>query len=295
MEMYQFLLAYLLIFQFPEATANISLPGCKNKCGQVEVPYPYGINKGCYLNETFQVICNKSTHSAYVPWLEAEIDAISVSDHLVRVTVDNSFFVMAFNKSGESPYGHSFYFYANDDHFSVSTSRNKFVAVGCDFYAYMVDNEKMKFLGGCASLCNRTDIAPSVRSSCSGIHCCQTNFPESIENVTIWVETMNTETRSWSNDKCGYFGIMDRDYFGSFNASKFSGCNVTYRTPMILEWAVGSSRCPDARKRKDYACGQNTDCINSSWGAGYQCTCLHGYKGNPYILDGCKGNLFLKD
>lgn len=249
------------------------------------------MNKGCYLNKTFQVICNESTHSAYLPSLKLDTDAISVSDHLIRVTGDK-FLAIPFNKSsGESPNGHSFYYYLEDtDHFSVSTSRNKFVAVGCDFYAYMVGNGNREFLGGCASLCNCTDIE-GAPSSCLGLGCCKTDFPENVENITVWVETMNTDSRSWSNDACGYFGIMDKDY-RSFNASKFSNCKESDGPPMIMEWAVGSTRCPVARKRKDYTCGQNTDCVNNSRGSGYRCTCIHDFKGNPNIYNGCSGNHF---
>ncbi|KAL6522223.1 hypothetical protein OROMI_032100 [Orobanche minor] len=35
-------------------------------------------------------------------------------------------------------------------------------------------------------------------------------------------------------------------------------------------------------------CGNNTECINMNTGRGYTCKCLHGFKGNPYLLEGCK-------
>ena len=30
-----------------------SLPNCQNCCGGVEIPYPFGMNQGCYLDESF--------------------------------------------------------------------------------------------------------------------------------------------------------------------------------------------------------------------------------------------------
>ncbi|WOL09624.1 wall-associated receptor kinase 2-like [Canna indica] len=39
------------------ATASVSLPGCPSKCGNIDVPYPFGLTLDCSLDEGFQLSC----------------------------------------------------------------------------------------------------------------------------------------------------------------------------------------------------------------------------------------------
>ncbi|KAF3450474.1 hypothetical protein FNV43_RR06557 [Rhamnella rubrinervis] len=41
-----------------------SLPGCPDRCGDLKVPYPFGMAKGCYLADNFFITCNRSFQPA---------------------------------------------------------------------------------------------------------------------------------------------------------------------------------------------------------------------------------------
>ncbi|KAL2473871.1 Wall-associated receptor kinase 5 [Forsythia ovata] len=281
--------ALLFALHFQDTTALTKNPHCQNKCGNLTIPYPFGIGEKCYLAERFAVTCNHSTNSAYLDFFDSQVFNISESD--VHI---NGFPVLPlkFNKSsGENlliEYAEATW----GPYFILPRARNKLVVVACYAYAYIVDSKTKNLVTGCATFCNRTDIAPSSSSSCAGIHCCQTSIPKDISDFTLRVHSMNTDKKSWASYDCNAFFIADKDFNGFDKPTNFSNCGkddiIKYSAPVILEWAVGNTSCKNASKIKGYACRENSDCVDAAGGGAYRCRCKRGYKGNPYIKQGCK-------
>ncbi|KAK3133585.1 hypothetical protein QOZ80_6AG0538330 [Eleusine coracana subsp. coracana] len=60
------------------------------------------------------------------------------------------------------------------------------------------------------------------------------------------------------------------------------------RVPVVMDWAITNNTCDEAKVDMvtRYACiSNNSTCVSNE--AGYKCRCPSGYKGNPYIIDGC--------
>ncbi|KAL6534280.1 hypothetical protein OROHE_013205 [Orobanche hederae] len=239
MSYFAFLICCILTIHKAEATARTeaSLAHCENKCGQTQIPYPFRVGKGCYLEKSFEITCNHSTGYATIG--DSNVDAISVSSHSLRAT-GFSVLNLSYNISRERGYAYNFSM-NTDNHYDVSRTKNAF------------------------------------------IKCCQMSLSKDARRYELNTEALNTMTKSW---KCGFFTLLDKDF--PLNKLDFSACKDTYESQVIVEWYVGDRRCEEAKAQQDYACGHNTECVNMNTRTGYTCKCLHGFKGNPYLLEGCK-------
>lgn len=59
--------------------------------------------------------------------------------------------------------------------------------------------------------------------------------------------------------------------------------------PIVVDWLIPDQTCDDAKKNTTtYMCQENSSCTDAENGNGYQCLCLEGFQGNPYLQNGCQ-------
>jgi hypothetical protein len=60
--LFSFLLL-MLMFQpaTAQAPAGLAKPNCSDRCGNISIPYPFGIGKDCYMAESFDVKCDETS------------------------------------------------------------------------------------------------------------------------------------------------------------------------------------------------------------------------------------------
>nr|DAD48149.1 TPA_asm: hypothetical protein HUJ06_018086 [Nelumbo nucifera] len=61
---------------------------------------------------------------------------------------------------------------------------------------------------------------------------------------------------------------MESDIWNFLGRMPYKFGNQT-GTPVVLEWAIGNQTCGDPRLQVNYACRNNTECINSTGTSGY--------------------------
>ena len=279
----QMLLGLIILAATAASQPNSS---CKeDRCGSLNsIPYPFGTRAGCYLDDSFLIQCVNisGTLKPILGYENLEVLNISLDGEL-RVST-------SVTRHGCNNYSSQ----SIRSKFPLSNKRNKLFGLGFSIIWYIGGYGGSTYGTGCVSSGRRYidnvyaglyDSGNIVNGSCSGTGCCETFIPGGVTEfyVSVWSFVNNS-------DRCMFgFVVENEAYNFSTNDVKDSQNRTT--VPVVLDWAVGTETCENAqRNQTTYACkAANSDCLNSTNGPGYRCNCSSGYKGNPYLPDGCQG------
>ena len=283
----------LLTYGLAEAAAApppMAVPGCKDICGNVSIPYPFGMTTaGCYLNDWFRINCTGkgSSARAFLPRINMEVLEINITNpyrndlyisfepSIVRVKMP---IIISANctctgpsNGGVNMTGSPFYF---------SSYRNKFISVGCNNMALMTGIDPT-VLVGCNSDCD-TKTMIEREAKCSGFNCCQTTVPSGNQVFNVTFKSKNGKNNGSKNRK--YAFLAEEEWFDSNITNPSYEVPLLEYVPVALEWTVSNftdMNSTEADRRK-------VNCYE-----GRQYYCRYGYEGNPYLNTGCQGKLQL--
>ncbi|KAK1410832.1 hypothetical protein QVD17_37373 [Tagetes erecta] len=256
-------------------TPKYAKTDCNDTCGNVRIPYPFGIGANCSLNQWYHVDCISS-----IPYLRAlnhlQVLMVDLKNLTVTIKVSspriidcqtpvwNSSEIMGM-ELGMSP-------------FLFSRPHNKFVFEGCGT-VMMMDNGSV--LTGCSTTCS--SLTHSDSNNCYGIGCCETAFPHYFNSFNINLIGLGEEEGS-----CGTAFLVDE---ASYEEGRFSDPfivkNNTPFVPVSLMWTVADmdqitccyGNSPTRRK---------VDMFNGTTVDTWTCYSPSYYEGNPYLINGCK-------
>ncbi|KAG6714629.1 hypothetical protein I3842_05G211200 [Carya illinoinensis] len=260
---------------------QIAKPYCQNRCGDVEIPYPFGTTKDCSLGEEFLLNC-----TGHPPELIAGENLI-----VKNISMDGEIDVLMYiakqcnYENGSSLDNNPWIIYPA---FTISNTKNKFITIGCDTYSYLNafrNNESISIgsVSTCESLTNVED------GSCTGIGCCQVDIPTGLKNLDLKAYSFNNHRNVSDFNPCSFAFVAKVDMF-NFSPSYLESLQGNETYPMVFDWAIGDENCGTAQNKSDCVCGNNTSCVTPPEGVdGYRCKCNKGYEGNPYLRPhGCQ-------
>ncbi|KAF7084940.1 hypothetical protein CFC21_088445 [Triticum aestivum] len=292
----------VLASAWPAAASQPPGGTCQRRCGDVDIPYPFGIGRGCYLytgenDVTFGLTCNLTADGTYRPFcFEVEVLGVSVARGQARVRNEiNPWCYNATSRSMDG--GSSMWTDFSDSSFMLSDEDNRFTVVGCNSLAYVSSSETSQFATGSTYMTGCMATCPGAgrleNGSCSGMGCCQAAIPRGINSFDVVFEEKFNTTAIANFSRCSYAVLVEAAWFDFRTTYVTAGdfmASTGGKVPLVLDWVVGKVTCQEAmRNTTAYACvSSNSVCVDSRNGPGYLCNCSRGYQGNPYLQGGCR-------
>ncbi|KAM3689162.1 hypothetical protein ACJW31_09G025500 [Castanea mollissima] len=269
----------LLTYELAEAdaaAAPIAKSACSSSsCGNLTIPYPFGIGPNCYMDKLFEVVCKGtgSSAKAFLTSIDKEVLQINISYPTVQVQMPIIY------SNGCRSSGSGAALDISGSPFNFSFNDNTFISVGCDNFATITGLGPVVF--GCKSHCNKSQIVEGTR--CSGFNCCESSYsPMNQQEFRVEFRSIN-ESKVRDEKACKYAFLVDQNWLES---NKLDPSSVQYweTVPVVLEWAISMpanvslNMFESLEKRLDVWCSFSDEANNS-----FTCGCHYGYDGNPYL------------
>ncbi|WVZ74549.1 hypothetical protein U9M48_022717 [Paspalum notatum var. saurae] len=284
----------------PAASATAMQPAatCLRRCGNIDIPYPFGVGAGCHLETgdwTFVLSCNR-TADGLLRLYNYQIEVLDMSVRLGQLRIYSGINPWCYNATTRAMNSQNNWWYnMSITNFRINDAQNRFTVIGCNSLAYIrsLNDTTDTYMTGCMSMCPGVDRLED--GSCAGVGCCQTAIPGGLNAYRVSFE-QNFNTSAIANfSPCSYAVLVEAaafDFRTTYVTTDAFMADNAGQVPVVLDWAIGNQTCEEAKGNASaYACvSADSECVDSKYGKGrgYLCNCSAGYEGNPYLLNGCQ-------
>ncbi|KAG2411241.1 hypothetical protein I3760_Q018400 [Carya illinoinensis] len=253
---FQIILLSCSVYAFAQAANIAKSPSCPEECGNnVKIPYPFGIGAGCYISKWFEIVCNESDstfNGKPKPFLRMfKLEVLEILLPYGQVRVNYPAFTSCTNNASTTRKDE-----LAGSPFVFSSNDNSFIAMGCNNSAVMWSEDKK--------------VSPGA--------------------VCPFIHFKNRAKRSFRGDSWRMQVCILGRKFEAWGKFKIPTPNAYFALPVILDWGIDN---PSETLLPNRPSDSSQDCISSSYPSfnrsrTYTCSCHDGFKGNPYLLEGCQ-------
>jgi hypothetical protein len=191
----------------PLPAAAAARRNCPDKCGDVTVPYPFGIGPDCSL-PNFSLSCK----SGKLLRGNIRVDNITLEPAQIVAYLNISHSCddksekqdMAFNLTGGP--------------FLISPADNVFTAIGCSLVARLsgrTTDSTDGYLTGCITTCTSVNLNDTRKDGapCSGQGCCQASIAAGLTQVSSRWKKDEKANNSVPNNRCQYTFVAQKGWY----------------------------------------------------------------------------------
>ncbi|CAO2184155.1 unnamed protein product [Urochloa humidicola] len=277
----------------PFADAATALGGsCTRSCGNITIPYPFGVEPGCYhAAGGFNVTCRYGAGGQGSPELflgdgTVQVLEISVQNNTVRI--NSTGLVLPFNDAGRTTNGTWGSGLPRGGPFFLSEKINRLLVLGCNTQVTILGEDENNLVSSCTAFCPFSGFStghPIVSvedgNNCtSGINCCQAS-------IILSYSFYNIEINRLQGGLPFTQSIYIVDHSFNYTPDMVVGPGRSPKAlPATLDWIIAkNSMCPTNTSAPE-CLSNHSSCQESQ--SGYGCQCSDGYQGNPYVPNGCQ-------